>query len=50
MLGLRSPSSAASQRCRGALTCTAAKQKFGSFGEMLQQSDLVLVDFYATWW
>lgn len=27
----------------------ATKAKFGSFAELLQQSDVVLVDFYATW-
>jgi thioredoxin len=32
------------------LTCIAAKRvKFASFEDMLSQSDLVLVDFYATW-
>ncbi|KAL6766715.1 TRXY1 [Auxenochlorella protothecoides x Auxenochlorella symbiontica] len=30
--------------------CTATKQKFGSFQELIQRKDkLVLVDFYAVW-
>jgi thiol-disulfide isomerase/thioredoxin len=34
---------------RRSFVITAAAKKFASFQEMISQSDVVLVDFYAAW-